>query len=450
MIQFPHYSLKELYYEFLMPLYHKYREIEKRGIKVDFNQRKKLDDSYSILLKEKHDLLNILAEKEINYNSNAGRNGQVPHLIFVQLGCPIRASVDDETLTALKLNVLKKSSKWALAIRIIDLVLECRKIHKTLNTYIRFRSDPDGRARTNYSLVKETGRTSTSILKPPVRHIKYGLAFQTITKYAEFGKDIRSMLIPDNGKWFVEVDQSQAEARVVMLLAEDYKILDKMNDPKFDLHVLTSSWIWPEIFKQYKIDDFYFKREAKTILQPNGEPYRQRGKKARHAGHYDEGATKLALDMKVGVNVAKLALTKFHENSPNIRGIFHKGIQDALLIDKKLSTPIGRIREFYEKWGDKLFKEAYAQIPQSSVSDLTKWAMMQSMNQGIEVIIESHDSFTYQIEPERLDWSLGVIKPFMESEIDFSTCSLPRGKISIPMETKVYKENLEKGENYVK
>ncbi|MEK6878340.1 MAG: hypothetical protein AABY22_01960, partial [Nanoarchaeota archaeon] len=150
------------------------------------------------------------------------------------------------------------------------------------------------------------------------------------------------------------------------------------------------------------------------------------------------------------VHVAKLALTKFHENSPNIRGIFHKGIQDALLIDKKLSTPIGRIREFYEKWGDKLFKEAYAQIPQSSVSDLTKWAMMQSMNQGIEVIIESHDSFTYQIEPERLDWSLGVIKPFMESEIDFSTCSLPRGKISIPMETKVYKENLEKGENYVK
>ena len=446
-------TLKELYYEFLIPLQKKYRQIESRGLRVDFEQRKRLDDKYLSLLKENHENLNSLAGHEVNFNSNAGEKGQVPRLIYHELNCPRRAGVDDDTLTALKNNILSKNVKWERAIKIIDLVLECRKLHKCLNTYVRARPDLDGRMRTWYSLIKETGRSSTQILKPPNRWGKWGLAFQTITKHADksesgIGRDLRSMFIPDDGKIFVEVDLSQAEARVVMLLAEDYDLLEKMDDPLFDLHVLTSSWIYPNIFSKYIIPSKpgYFERAAKKELM------RQRGKKTRHAGHYDMGANECAIQMQISVAKAKNCLEVFHKYSPNVKEKFHKGVQNALLSNHNtLWKPPGRRREFYEKWGNKLFKEAYADIPQGSVSDQTKWSILRADEQGVtDVVMEAHDSITYQIEEEKLDWSLGIVQPLMESEIDFSCCSLPRGKLKIPSEVKVYRENLEKGEDYAR
>lgn len=445
-LQFPHFpTLKSLYYEFIIPLQQKYREIELRGIKVDFEQRKKLDNKYSELLKISHDKLNTLAGREINYNSNVK---QIPNLIYGDLGCPRRKGVDDNTLQALKSNVLKKSSKWNRAVETIDLVIECRKLHKCLNTYVRARPDPDGRMRTLYSLTKETGRTSTSILKSPVRWGKYGMAFQTITKHAEWsgiGTDIRSMFIPDEGKMFVEVDGSQAEARVVMLLSEEYELLEKMDDPKFDLHVLTSSWLYPKIFLPMLIDKEkgYFSKEAKKHIM------RQRGKKTRHAANYDMGVGECSLQMRVSQAIAKTCLETFHKFSPKIKGVFHKDIQECLGRNRVLWTPIGRRREFFEKWSNKLFKEAYANIPQGTISDLTKWSLLESSRAGVnDILMESHDSFTYQIEEDKLDWSLVIVKSLMESEIDFSTCSLPRGKIRIPSEIKLYRKNLQEGEDY--
>lgn len=444
-LQFPHFNtLKELYYEFIIPLQQKYREIEKRGLKVDFTQRKVLDDKYFSLLKTSHDSLNTLIGKEVNFNSPI----QVSKLIYGHFSCPKRKDSSDNTFQALKSNVLKKSSKWDNAIQAIDLIVECRKLHKCLHTYVRARPDPDGRMRTLYSLIKETGRTSTQNLKSPVRFEKYGLAFQTITKHAEWsgiGVDIRSMFIPDDNKIFVEVDGSQAEARVVMLLAEEYELLEKMNDPLFDLHVLTSSWIYPKIFLPMLTnkEKGYFSKDAKKHIM------RQRGKKTRHAAHYDMGANECSLQMRVGISIAKNCLEVFHRFSPKIKEVFHKGIQNCLQNDRVLWTPIGRRREFFERWGSKLFKEAYADIPQGTISDLTKFALLNSSLQGVnDILMESHDSFLYQIEPEKLDWSLNIVKPLMESEIDFSTCSLPRGKLRIPCEIKIYRKNLFEGENY--
>ena len=448
--QFPHFkTLKELYYEFLIPIRQRYRLIEERGIKVDFDQRKKLNVKYSEMLAEKHERLNSLAGWKVNFNSNAGKNGQVPKLIWGELGCPVRKDVADKTLTALKSNVLSKHYHWNKAIEVIDLVLECRKIHKLINTYIKARPDIDGRMRTRYRLTLETGRTSTNILKPPDRYQNYGMAFQTISKYAEFGQDLRSMLIVDDGMIGVEVDGSQAEARVVMLLAEEYDLLERMDDPLFDLHILTTSWAYTRQFEDLKIPgktNYFNKKAAKAILGSDGEPLRQKGKKLRHAGNYDMGAGEASLLMNVPQNKAKASLDIFHKFSPNIKGIFHKSIQECLAKDRTLWTPDGGRREFFEKWGDKLFKEAYAHIPQRVITQLTKWALLTS---GItDVLMESHDSFTFQCRPEELDNTLSIVKPLMEAEIDFQYCSIPRGKLSIPMEAKVYHKNFYKGEDY--
>ena len=63
-----------------------------------------------------------------------------------------------------------------------------------------------------------------------------------MTKHGDTGADLRSQFVADNGYVFVEIDSSQAEARVVALLATDYDLIDLFN--KVDVHKLTSSWIF--------------------------------------------------------------------------------------------------------------------------------------------------------------------------------------------------------------
>ena len=92
--------------------------------------------------------------------------------------------------------------------------------------------------RTTYFPCLETGRTSTGQQDPPIRpkielrdennkkkKRVLGTAFQTITKHGDIGNDVRSMYIPDEGEIFVGADSSQAEARVVALLADDMEMI---------------------------------------------------------------------------------------------------------------------------------------------------------------------------------------------------------------------------------
>src|SRR5206468_11465187 len=85
----------------------------------------------------------------------------------------------------------------------------------------------------------ETGRSSTGILKKPLRPTKMGLAFHTIPAHGRLGKDIRSMLIPDPGKIFIKADYSQAEARIVAVLSEDWELLEAFD--KVDIHRRTAA-----------------------------------------------------------------------------------------------------------------------------------------------------------------------------------------------------------------
>ena len=442
-------NLYDLYYRFTMPLYHLYRGIEQRGIKVNLETRRILDEKYTTILQEKHEKLNSLAGWNVNYNSNAGKNGQVPRLIFGQLGCPKRMSVDDDTLSALKLNVLRKHPKWDRAIETINLVLECRKVHKAIKTYLRARPDIDDRMRTSYNLTKDTGRTSTSIIDVPQRPWKYGLAFQTIPTHADFGSDIRSMLIPDDGMVIVEVDGSQAEARVVMLLAKQYDILEKLDHPLYDLHLLTTSWAFPKDVPPETMDKdgLFLTKELKAQYKKCEK--RQVGKMMRHAGHYDMGVREGAMQMGLPEAKVKMLLETFHKNSPNIKQVFHKEIQDYIMETRELWTPIGNRREFFDRLGNQLYKAAYAEIPQNTISHLTKWAMLQSSRAGVDnILMEKHDAFYFQTTEDNLARDCKIAKEYMESEIDFAKCSLPRGKLKIPSEFKVYRNNLMEGQDY--
>lgn len=427
-------GLVEFYYEFYHRAHDLFLEIENYGIATDEVARAELLKKYITWeFKLKSDLWN-LTKLEVNPNSPQ----QVSKLLYEVFKIPPRKGVGEEILTALLANVVKKPEH----VHAINLIMEARRVRKAKSTYVLALPDTDGRMRTSYFICgTETGRRSTQMLKPPIRPEKCGVSWHTLTKHGDIGEDIRRLYKPDPGLIFIQLDQSQAEARIVALLCMDFELLEQFNT--IDTHALMASYIfggeWYDHSKQ--------KHGHET-------PERFIGKTGKHSTNYD--ATKKSLMMTINnearknhiqLNVSEWKANKIlevlHEKNPKIRGVFHAEIQEALR-KRILTNPFGRKRIFYERWGDDLFREGYAQIPQSSVADNTLSAMLnvkKEFGKSVMICGESHDAFLAQVDIQELNDIAIKIKPIVEKEIDFSNCSLPRGKLLIPWD-------LEYGENY--
>jgi uracil-DNA glycosylase family 4 len=453
-------KLDKFFFEFQMPLHPFYSRMEKRGIlrdnKVKLFLNEKYKDQQETLQTELNELTKEYFDDPINVNSNGAR-GDVPKLIFGAMKVPIRKGTDEKTLDALMRNAIKDPKKR----RIIELILEIRKVKKTIGTYINSEVDYRGRTLTSVRIILETGRTSTSLLKPPVTTRKMGMALQTITKHGDIGSDLRDEFIPDPGYALIEPDLSGAEARVVAHLARDVRLL-KAFKYDIDIHRLTKAWIDfsapDELFGQFLNEEceercLELSKEINSILKSfiNDEE-RQIGKKFRHAGNYDMQKRTAAENAGVSEWLAGQILTKFHSTNPNIKEVFHKEVIEALRDNNHtLISPNGRARMFLDKWGHDLFKEAYAQIPQSTVTDQTKKAARECERriEELMILLESHDSFLGQVPimigeqyPFRIiDRAIPIIYEEMQSPIDFKMCSLPRGELIIPCEIKMSDKN---------
>jgi DNA polymerase I-like protein with 3'-5' exonuclease and polymerase domains len=137
-------------------------------------------------------------------------------------------------------------------------------------------------------------------------------------------------------------------------------------------------------------------------------------------------------------------IDSFHQASPNIRGVFHRDIIAAIDSSRSLVTPYGRPRLFYERYGEELYKEAYAHIPQCTVADTTLASALEcyeEINDSKEVffISENHDSLLLQVPEKEVGVYAKLLKRCMTRVIDFSTyCSLKRNyKLTIPVDIEV-------------
>lgn len=441
-------GLAKFFFERVMTMGSPYEEMEHTGWIIDKEQRKRLREKYEILLGANIDRLREIAGHDVNVASN-GVKGQVHKFLFGELGLPHRKDVAEKTLQKL---AQSPSVKKDVHKKAITLVLQQRKIRKTIGTYINAKEHPDGRMRTGFNLILETGRTATRILQQPVTTEKLGMAFQVITKRGEYGSDLKSMYVPDPGFVIMEPDLSQAEDRVVCLLARD-EIGQLFYKYKVDRHRVTSGWILDtapdDLISAFVLNPSWeLAAEINAILkQIITDDDRQAGKKFRHSANYDIGERTAAINAEVSVFRARKFLAKTHTKNPNIRGVFHKEVIEALQNnDRILRNPFGRERQFFNKWGDELFKEAYAQLPQSTVADQCKFAMIRVWKRFrgiIRLYSESHDSFTIGVPFAWVDRLARAVKEELEQPINFALCSLPRGELIIPCDIKISDTNWE-------
>jgi len=447
-------EMRDYYENYIMKLHDLYMGIENEGFYVDEEKREFLLRKYIKWSEQLAvDRFYLAGGQDINCQSWK----QVRHFLYDHLNCPDRVGTGEEVLTALY-NIVKKDNQK----KGISNVLDARRVEKTIGNYLMALPDFDGKMKSTYYLCLDTGRTSTGLLEAPIRptlHYKdatsgkqkeksIGTAFQTMTKHGDIGQDVRSMYVPDKGYCLINIDSSQAEARVIFKLAnEDLSLFDN-----HDLHALTASW-----FVGGTEDDWSKKKLGYE------HPNRFLGKTLRHAGHLGAKAKRAMIEVntqarkyKIPVEIkesdAEMALQIFHAKQPSIKKVFQNGVIEALDKNRRqlrAAIPYGvdskraPVRTFFERHGDELFRQAFSYIPQRSVSDNTKNAALRIKKEisGVRIIVESHDSLTFMVPINETKLYVPIMRTEMERPIDFSDCSLPRSPLIIPSEVEI-------GDNY--
>lgn len=427
---------KEGTLSFRMRLHKFYHRMEKVGFKVNEERRLELIQKYvKRLVSLEAEFFEIC--RSFGYTEPVNIRSvqkQLPFLFYEVMKIPRRKGVGEQVLTALLANSVKDPIKR----RALEIRLEYARVDKTIGTYLAAESDYDNRHKTTYFITgTESFRSSTQILKPPLRNREIGWALQTVTKHGDTGNDLRSILVSDRGYIFINIDQSQAEARVCSLLADDEKTLAEYDS--IDKHAATAAKFFGGTIDKY----------SKKVLGYEC-PERFVGKTLRHAYHLDIGKHEAMINVNtdakkynININISEWkageCLKELYKDTPKIKDVFHATIQELLKHDRRLYGTFGASFYLYEEWGRDLFKAAYSRIPQQTVSDKTKSVGIRIQRDIWDCLVvgEAHDALLLSCPERKADSYIPLIRGWFSEPISFEGCSIPRRDLVIPTDVEV-------------
>jgi uracil-DNA glycosylase family 4 len=387
------------YNNFVLPLSICLRQLQNRGLRVDLDRQAKLFSDNQAVILWMQGVINETVRRgtqDAISSLNVRSNPQMKNLLYDYWNLPRqykgygrnrRITADENALVQLKKHVPHLTEFF-------EFLLKQKEILQEQN-FLKTPVAPDGRMRTVLSVSgTETGRLASR--KPPCG---YGTNFQNIKN------KLRSIFIPDPGYEMWEVDASQAEARVVAVLAQQWDLVDLFERGDIDVHWENAKRIF-ELTRTLNYD------------KHNREHYRMRylAKRIIHASNYGMSWYKFRQLLLIDAGIdytkseAEQLLETYHAIYPNIRRVFHQGVVRKLRKDRELVTPFGRSRIFYDRWPQKgegeLFRSAYAYLPQSTIVDMVNhalldfdiWCNTSSMGR-CEVLHQNHDSILYQVKP---------------------------------------------------
>lgn len=292
-----------------------------------------------------------------------------------------RVSVDEETLR--KLVLANVNEKLPLSI------LNIRELNKMLGTYINTRLLNDVLYCSYVPTAAVTFRSGSR-----TNSFGFGTNQQNLPIHSDLGREFLNCLIARPGKVFVACDQRSAEDWLVQGIIADVSGRTK------GLDELRSG-----VNRHKKLASFLFAKPESEIDKAGMEYYL--GKRTRHAGNYGMRETTMANNLlKDGHPIpepyCKYLLEKFHEVEPDIRGVFHKWVENTLRLTRTLRNPLGFERIFFSlrNYSDNsdVFREAYAQIPQSTVACNNGMAIVYLDEHGCNITMDGHDSVKLEVD----------------------------------------------------
>lgn len=442
--------LVSYYYDYMMKKHDFYLTMENVGFNVDHAKKKALAKLYTEMADEAH----VKLTESIGHEVNVRSFPDMYNLLYKELGFKAfkKDPTSEDSIVRLIGNHCKGPSGAAKK-TILETILEERRTRNQKSKNINFVPDYDGRCKTSFNIsATETCRSSTSVLKKPIRPKKVGLAFHTISKHGRLAKDIRSMFIPDKGKIFLQADSSQAEARVVAVLSKDWTLLKAFDT--IDIHRRTAALI---LGLTSSLDLITPHIDSDDVIGKDS-PERFCGKKTRHAGNYKMGkarfmlefntdAQKFEINMEISEWKASDMLAKFHRASPLLAINFWGDVISTIQETRTLIDPYGGVRIFHGRMDDETYKEGFANIPQRTVGHLVQKAALAVWDivkgEDVQFISENHDSLLMQVPEKEWEPYARLLKTHMMAPIDFSRyCSLKRDfSLVIPCDVEISDTN---------
>ncbi len=408
-------KLDKLFYNYIMKFFPLIEEMCFNGLAIDENV---LD-----FLRKEADL-ELAGHNDSIAREFLERTGRLVNLrspkqlqaALKEIGIQLPTKVDKKTKetkeTADKKALTKLKRKYPSE-PIIGHLIESSRINKLKTSYLDFQYEADKKIR--YSIDPcgtETGRFS-AYCDP------WGNGFNPQT----VPKKIRKFAISsDPNEVLVQIDLKQAESRYVAYEAPEPKLIEMLESGR-DVH----SYVASGIFKK-----------AEEMVNKNE---RQLGKKSGHAANYGVGPRTFAEACLVEMGIvlteqeARRIIDGYYQVFPGIRRR-QANIQAEVRKTRCLTTPIGRVRHFYGRMNDQLFREAYAHSPQSVIPDITNHLMLYLDKKfpWIKWLLQVHDSLLMQVPR-------GSQKQLWEASIDYAKWHpeiiLAGGKLIIPIDMEV-------------
>ncbi|MEM0461787.1 MAG: DNA polymerase [Candidatus Caldarchaeum sp.] len=231
-------------------------------------------------------------------------------------------------------------------------------------------------------------------------------------------EDCRDVYVPDPGKIFVGWDKAQAEARVVA-----YKAAVETGDESY-LNLVKSGVKVHRWFGAYLCSRGVFKKSPEEVV--SGTPEYFIAKVGVHAFSYGMGPRKFCdvvekeTDGEVSIpeRMAKNIKEALYEALPAIPK-WQEAVRQHLQNFRYIENPFGRVRVFFERWGEALFGEAYAYEPQSTVADDTCRSILACFDQieELEILQQNYDSMLAQCDEAKAPEVIEKMKPLVMQPI---------------------------------
>lgn len=262
----------------------------------------------------------------------------------------------------------------------------------------------DGRIHTSYNIGgTETGRLSSS-----------SDAFGCGDNLQNWTERVRQVCTVDPGMKMAYVDLEQAESRAVAYLAQDLDYIEACESG--DPHTMVCTLVWKDGIKDQawtgalsldrKLADTPFYRHFS---------HRDIGKRAGHATNYRGQAFTVSKVLKVPQSLIQDFQDAYMGAFPGIPR-WHHEVAQAIQTTQTLTTPLGRVRQFFGRsWDDATLREAIAYVPQSLVADILNNGMLAVWKAGCcQLLAQVHDAILIQYPEEDEDKIIPLVQRLLE------------------------------------
>jgi DNA polymerase-1 len=375
--------------------------MERRGIKLDIEKLKILQEKLSSRINELTKEIYILCNSEFNIKSTQ----QLGVILFQHLGL----KGGKKTKTGYSTNEAVLSSLKDEH-EVIPKILEYRTTQKLLSTYAEpllklAKADEENRIYTSFLQTgTATGRLSS---KDP--------NLQNIPVRSELGRSVRDAFVAKDGYKLLSIDYSQIELRLLAHFSEDKALLEAFNNG-LDIHMATA---------------------IKLFGEEDAEAKRSYAKSVNFGILYGMGQKKLSVELGITTSEAKEIIVNYFEAFPTIQNFLAK-IQDDVKNIGYVETILERRRIFDYENATGMQKAAFMResinaVFQGSAADLIKLSMLEIESYIKEedidaaMLLQIHDELIFEVQEEIVEEVGEKFKYIMKNII----------KLNVPLECSV-------------